>query len=78
MLEKLKERLNKTTDGFIQIVKVPSEIREDRLKICMSCDALVKPINMCSKCGCLMNAKTWIPKSSCPIQKWDKYAPLCH
>lgn len=78
MLEKLKNKLSQTTDGFIQIVSVPSEVREERLNICMSCENLVKHINMCNKCGCIVNAKTWIPKSSCPVKKWDKYLPLCH
>lgn len=73
MLEKLQKRLAQQKESIIELVKVPEEIREERLKICMSCDSLVKALNMCSKCGCIVNAKTWLPSSSCPIKKWDKH-----
>jgi hypothetical protein len=73
MLEKLKDKLLKTTTQAVELIKVPNDVREERLSICMSCPELVHTINMCSKCGCLVPAKTWLPGTKCPIKKWDIY-----
>lgn len=73
MLEKLKSKIAETTTKVVHVIKVPQEIREARLELCMSCDSLVPHINMCNMCGCIVNAKTWIPNTSCPLNKWGKH-----
>jgi hypothetical protein len=43
---------------------------QDRLAICKTCPELITPINVCKQCGCLMNIKTRIFTSACPLNKW--------
>jgi hypothetical protein len=43
---------------------------QDRLAICKTCPELITPINVCKQCGCLMNIKTRIFSSACPLNKW--------
>lgn len=47
-----------------------SEIRNNRLDICMSCDRLFKLTKTCKECGCFMGLKTWLKYDSCPLNKW--------
>lgn len=54
-----------------EIEKISKEIKEERLKICNSCEFLIKKVNICKKCGCAMNVKTGLAESSCPIGKWQ-------
>lgn len=73
MLDKLKAKLSEKANSFMNEIRVPDEVREERFQICLSCEHLVHKINMCSKCGCLMNAKTWLANQSCPVKKWVIY-----
>lgn len=77
MLEKLKSKLaeksKNLSQGIIDIVKAPDEVRESRLSICRSCDNLHAKSELCKLCGCYVPAKTWLPSSSCPINKWTKF-----
>jgi hypothetical protein len=43
---------------------------KSRLDVCKGCDQLLPLVNMCKQCGCLMNIKTRIYSSSCPLGKW--------
>jgi hypothetical protein len=43
---------------------------QNRLLICKTCPELITPINVCKQCGCLMNIKTRIFSSHCPLDKW--------
>ena len=43
---------------------------EDRLTICKDCPFFLKATRQCGKCGCFMPAKTALPSSKCPINKW--------
>ena len=49
--------------------KVDSEVREQRLSICNSCEHMLFTGN-CSKCGCFMRTKSWMVHQKCPIGKW--------
>lgn len=72
-LAKLKNRLSEVKVAgmaTIKMIKVPEEVAESRMKICLSCEHLIKPINSCSKCGCFMNLKTKLTNVECPIKKW--------
>jgi len=42
----------------------------DRLKICQACPKLTPKLNRCKECGCLMPAKVFFKKASCPLGKW--------
>ena len=42
---------------------------EQRLSICKECPEL-KSLNRCKLCGCFMNIKVRLYKSSCPAGKW--------
>lgn len=43
---------------------------QNRLAICKTCPELIGHINVCKQCGCLMNIKTRIFTSACPLNKW--------
>lgn len=71
--EKLKSRIITVKEELsknIELVKVDEEVRNSRLSICTNCEHLFKPTNSCKKCGCFMNAKTWLKSATCPINKW--------
>lgn len=46
------------------------EVRQERLKKCMSCEHLKQPKNRCGKCGCFVSAKVLFQSAKCPIKKW--------
>lgn len=48
---------------------VRQELRQQRLAICNQCPELSK-FRQCKKCGCLVDTKTYLKSSSCPINKW--------
>jgi hypothetical protein len=54
------------------IEKVNDSISSARMELCLSCEHLIKGINQCKKCGCLMNAKTKLPHAECPVGKWSQ------
>jgi hypothetical protein len=43
---------------------------ERRLSICRECPFFIKRTQQCKKCGCFMNLKVKLERSSCPIKKW--------
>lgn len=50
--------------------RTPSELKEDRLAICRSCEFFNHRLEQCTKCGCFMRLKTTLNRAHCPIQKW--------
>jgi len=50
--------------------RVSDEAQKRRLSICKSCPFFIKITHQCSKCGCIMDAKTKLADASCPIGKW--------
>lgn len=52
------------------IQKVGEDLRQERMEICKSCKFFVSLTQQCTKCGCIMPAKTTLPNASCPIHKW--------
>lgn len=53
------------------IGRVSDEVAKERLDICKECKFFISLTQQCKKCGCLMQAKTKLPNSECPIHKWD-------
>jgi hypothetical protein len=72
-LNKLKNKtssIKSATVDLINVVKVDEDTKTDRMNICLSCEHLFHPTKNCKKCGCFMEAKTWLKSASCPIKKW--------
>jgi len=50
-----------------------SEVKDaaiKRLQICQKCPKLKPKLNRCEECGCLMPAKVFLKRASCPLKKW--------
>ncbi len=70
---KLKNLINIIEEKSVktlETIRVEENTRETRLDICLSCEHLFKPTQNCKKCGCFVQAKTWLKNTSCPIKKW--------
>jgi len=67
ILNKLKERVARATDNHL----ASEEVRISRLKICIECEHLIKITRQCSKCFCVIDGKTMLKKSQCPVGKWS-------
>lgn len=55
--------------------RIDPEIREERYNTCKACPAFRPDDKRCSKCGCFMEAKTWLkadPDQLCPLKKWSR------
>ena len=78
--ENLKKRTIDATQKAIdagekiweETIKVPEEVQKQRIEICESCDKLGN-LRRCRECGCFMDAKSWLPLSSCPLDKWEPH-----
>lgn len=70
IIKSLKDAKNKVL-SIIDTYVVDDVVRNDRLSICNSCEYLFHATRQCKKCGCLVDAKTLMPNSSCPIEKWS-------
>ena len=67
--------LVKAAGSVMRHGKVSSEVREERYDACKACPAFIEDSKRCSKCGCFMEAKTWVggdPKALCPLRKWER------
>ncbi len=49
---------------------VPTEIYEDRIKICKECVYYFKPTGSCKVCKCFMKIKARLAPMSCPQKYW--------
>lgn len=49
--------------------KVQPAVRTTRFDACLNCDKLQCSMR-CEICGCWVRIKTWLPRESCPIEKW--------
>lgn len=52
------------------IERVEESIKDERMSICKQCPFFIKITGQCSKCGCIMEAKTRLPHAECPEDKW--------
>lgn len=55
-------------------IKVESQIYNERLAVCKSCDLLAD--GMCRACGCFVELRAAIRKNGCPYDKWMAQKPL--
>lgn len=72
-LNKLKERTQQVQAALEDAAtgeRVPLEVHDERLNLCLGCEHLFQPTQSCKKCGCFVRAKTWLPSQNCPIGKW--------
>lgn len=68
MAYSLKEMARDLVNGTLQIT--PSEIADERMKVCKECLDFQPLVSRCSMCGCIMAAKTKMMQSACPAGKW--------
>jgi hypothetical protein len=47
-------------------------IVDKRYDLCKSCEHFIKATTQCTKCGCIMKAKTTLKIAECPIGKWGR------
>ena len=67
MLESIKEKIDKLSPEK----KCESEVYNERLKKCKSCDNLISGV--CMKCGCYVEFRAAFKKQKCPNvsdRKW--------
>ena len=67
MLESIKEKIDKLSPEK----KCESEVYNERLKKCKSCDNLISGV--CMKCGCYVEFRAAFKKQKCPDvsdRKW--------
>ena len=57
-------------ESKIKSLAVDVTTRTARLDICKECEHIIRLTHQCSKCGCFVEAKTWVANSQCPIKKW--------
>lgn len=69
MLENLKKRISHLKDAAQPLSEEDRNVRYD---ICKSCEYFMSMTTQCTKCGCFMKAKTYLPFSECPAGKWGK------
>lgn len=62
----LKDLAKDTVKGNVDFIS--PEVRKKRIDLCNVCDYL--KLRTCTKCGCLVDLKTKLTKSSCPMGKW--------
>lgn len=73
-LKKLSEKTTEQIKSVVEdYIKVPSEVKEERLNICLDCEDLFRPTKTCKLCGCFMDVKTWLPTQKCPVDKWSEH-----
>jgi hypothetical protein len=53
------------------IGRVSDEVKKLRMEFCTGCEFFISLTQQCTKCGCIMPAKTGLPHASCPVGKWD-------
>jgi hypothetical protein len=49
------------------------EIKDQRLATCKQCEHHMNGLNLldlCTKCGCVLQWKTWLNRAECPVGKW--------
>ncbi len=74
-VRKMGAGLIKTAAQAVRHGNVSKEIRDERYSTCKACPAFIEDSKRCSKCGCFMEAKTWVggnPKMLCPLKKWSR------
>jgi hypothetical protein len=47
-----------------------SATQSERMDACRECESFRAATKQCEKCGCFMEAKTWIKDAKCPAGKW--------
>ena len=69
-------KLSQIFKGFIfSIFSKNQKLSENRMRFCKVCPKKGKylgVIDKCNECGCLLNLKTRVSESSCPINKWSE------
>lgn len=62
--------INGMFSSAMKVVMADDATAEARREICAVCPELKQPLGRCSKCGCIVKAKTALKNQSCPLKKW--------
>lgn len=67
MSDKIKDFSN-----YMKSLQVSDDIRERRRSICDKCDQKAETLGVdyCKACNCLLDLKTRMSASDCPLKKW--------
>ena len=68
----IKKIINIIKGWYFKIFKKKQDIAKKRLTICNKCDNKVKSAlgDVCSQCGCVLDAKTRVQDEQCEMNKW--------
>ena len=56
-----------------QILRVPMEIRDERLTICKNCAYMTQSNGNCSVNGKFVESMTFAKAAACPLGRWGSY-----
>ena len=51
-----------------QAIKASSQLYEERLETCKTCERLIN--GMCNACGCFVEMRAAVHKNKCPYDTW--------
>jgi len=57
---------------FDPVQRVSEDLAAKRYDLCKGCEHFIKATTQCTKCGCIMKAKTLLKNAECPIGKWGQ------
>lgn len=74
------EQAKQIIEGYSNLAKSAIGMGEEeiekmaarRMAICLNCPEISKNKERCTKCGCVLSAKTRSETSACPLDKWKK------
>ena len=66
--DKYFETLKELIDNLPDEVRAPSNLYEERLKVCVECERLTD--GMCGACGCYVELRAAKAANNCPYRKW--------
>ena len=66
--DKYFETLKELIDNLPDEVRAPSDLYEERLKICTGCERLAD--GMCAACGCYVELRAAKASGTCPYKQW--------
>ena len=68
--EAYREMIKKHTDIISDKDRTPGELLQKRLDTCRECEKL--NAGTCAACGCYVEIRAALKRSSCPYKKWQQ------
>lgn len=72
MANSIKKVINIFKGWYYKIFKKKQDLASKRLEICNRCTSKTKSAigDVCSHCGCVLDAKTRVKDEQCEMNKW--------